>query len=102
MQVVDAEGSRVGWIHKLLAERRGDALCVTTIMIGEVALLERIIFRPRDLKLLAPRALPWDIVDRIDGRTIWLRVTKAELPQHPVYLPDVEHAPDTEIRGGAA
>lgn len=102
MKVVDSDGARIGRLRNLLAERRGEALRVTTIMIGEVALLERIVFRPRHFTLLVPRAVPWELVDHIDGRTMWLRVTRAELPQHVVQLPDNEHAPRIGIRGGAA
>jgi sporulation protein YlmC with PRC-barrel domain len=40
--VRDADGARLGRVKELNAERRGDALCVTTLIVGERAWLSRI------------------------------------------------------------
>jgi sporulation protein YlmC with PRC-barrel domain len=67
--VVDAEGTTVGRVADLVAERRGDALCVTALLVGPGALLRRIAFRRLPL-LGAPVVLriPWQQIDAIDRR----------------------------------
>lgn len=83
MKVIGADGARIGRIHDLLAEPRGEALCVATLLVGERALMQRISFRMRRrLSALQPRGVPWSQVDRIEGRVVRLRVTRDELLAH--------------------
>lgn len=42
MEVRDADGTGLGTVHELKAERRGDALCVTGLVIGEKAFISRV------------------------------------------------------------
>ena len=80
MRVVDADGARVGRIHDLLAERRGESLCVTTIAVGDLALVQRIAFRlRRDGPERHRHEIPWSWVERVDGGIVRLRVTKRAL-----------------------
>jgi sporulation protein YlmC with PRC-barrel domain len=68
-----ADGSHVGRVTDLIAERRGDTLCVTALLIGPVGLARRISFKHLGLFGLAPaRTLAWSDVARV-GDTIHLR-----------------------------
>lgn len=71
--VVQADGRTLGRVADLIAERRGEALCVTGLLIGPGALLRRIAFR-RSPFGGAPLAqfVPWEQVARVD-RQIHLR-----------------------------
>jgi sporulation protein YlmC with PRC-barrel domain len=79
MQVVDARGERLGRIAELVAQRRGDALCVTAVRIGPAALLQRVGAR-KSAWLGAPaQQIPWALVAAIDERRLRLRVAADEL-----------------------
>jgi sporulation protein YlmC with PRC-barrel domain len=72
-----ADGSHIGRVTDLITERRGDALCVTALLIGPVGLARRISFRHLGLFGLAPaRTLPWSDVARV-GDAIHLRPESA-------------------------
>lgn len=93
MKVIGADGARIGRIHDLLAEPRGESLRVTTLLVGERALMQRISFQAYShLRALQPRGVPWTQVDRIEGRVVRLRVTRAEFLAHgaapPATRPD--------------
>ena len=79
-QVVDADGVSVGRIRDLLAERRGESLCVTTIAVGELALAQRVAFRLRRKDQARHRHdIPWSLIERFDGPILRLRVKKSAL-----------------------
>lgn len=83
MKVIGADGARIGRIHDLLAAPRGESLRVTTLLVGERALMQRISFQMYShLRALQPRGIPWTQVDRIEGRVMRLRITKAEFQAH--------------------
>jgi sporulation protein YlmC with PRC-barrel domain len=42
MHVRDADGADLGTVHELKAERRGDALCVTALVVGNKAFISRV------------------------------------------------------------
>lgn len=65
--VMDVEGHRVGRVEDMLAARRGDRLCVTGLMIGPTALLERIGLLKR-----ARISIDWNDIQEV-GRVITLR-----------------------------
>lgn len=58
MEVRDANGARVGTVRELRAERRGDALCVTALVVGEEAFLSRVGWT----KIEHGREIPWERV----------------------------------------
>lgn len=102
MKVIGADGARIGRIHDLLAEPRGESLCVATLLVGERALMQRISFRMRRrLRALQPHSIPWTQVDRIEGRVMRLCVTRAEYLAHsPAHSsPPATHA-DGHADGG--
>jgi len=77
-QVVDANGAAAGRVADLVADRRGDSLCIVGLLVGPGALLRRIAFRRMPLGG-APLAqfIPWEAVARIDRR-IHLRVGRSD------------------------
>lgn len=97
--VVDSSGARVGRIRDLLAERRGDALRVTAILVGEAALLQRIAFKPdvahRFLRTPEPSLIPWSLVDHIDARAVCLRASREHAVRREAPRSDNVHAPGT-------
>ena len=95
MKVIGADGARIGRIHDLLAEPRGESLCVATLLVGERALMQRISFQMYShLRALQPRGIRWTQVDRIEGRVIRLRVTRAE------FLAQTAPPPEAHADGG--
>lgn len=79
--VVTADGRKVGRIADLTAEPRGERLCVTTLLVGPSALLQRIAFkRSRLFQFIPARAIAWSLVADV-GDVVTLRVTAAELPR---------------------
>jgi sporulation protein YlmC with PRC-barrel domain len=72
-----ADGAHVGRVTDLIAERQGDALCVTALLIGPIGLARRISFRRMALlRLVHTRTLPWTDVAGI-GDAIHLRPESA-------------------------
>lgn len=67
-EVRDADGARVGKVHELKAERRGHALCVTALVVGDKALISRVGWT----KTEHGREIPWERVAAI-GSGIVLR-----------------------------
>lgn len=79
MEVVTADGAKVGRVADLVAEAEGDALCVTTLLVGPTALLQRISFKhSRMLQRNPPIKIPWRLVAGID-KHIRLRVMSHDL-----------------------
>ncbi len=68
LEVRDADGARVGRVHELRAERRGDTLCVTALVVGEKALISRVGWT----KTEHGKEIPWERVASI-GSDIVLR-----------------------------
>jgi sporulation protein YlmC with PRC-barrel domain len=68
MDVHDADGNHLGRVQELKAERRGDALCVTTLVVGEAALLSRIGWTTTE----HGREIPWERIASV-GSGIVLR-----------------------------
>lgn len=110
-QVVDADGVKVGRIHDLLAERQGERLRVTALLLGDAALFQRILFqRRRGARLLRPRVIPWSLVAEvpgapgISGTYVRLRTTKADLKPWPEVVEEErgDVSSDTGAQGGAA
>jgi sporulation protein YlmC with PRC-barrel domain len=72
-----ADGSSIGRVTDLIAERRGDALCVTALLVGSAGLARRISFKRGALFRLAPSlTLPWTDIARV-GDAIHLRPESA-------------------------
>lgn len=68
MKVRDADGATVGTVHELKAERRGDDLCVTALVVGRRALISRVGWT----KVEHGVEIPWERVAAI-GSGIVLR-----------------------------
>jgi sporulation protein YlmC with PRC-barrel domain len=68
MEVRDADGKRLGHVRELKAERCGDALCVTGLVVGDRALLSRIGWTTSE----HGREIPWERVAAV-GSGIVLR-----------------------------
>jgi sporulation protein YlmC with PRC-barrel domain len=66
--VCDADGRDLGVLREVKAERRGDALCVTALVIGKKAWLSRIGWT----KIERGEEIPWERVASI-GSSIVLR-----------------------------
>jgi sporulation protein YlmC with PRC-barrel domain len=80
-QVIGADDRPVGRVADLIAERRGDALRVTGLLIGEKELIRRIGFRHLVPGHGTPaRRIPWHHVDAID-EAIHLQVTQIDLDE---------------------
>jgi sporulation protein YlmC with PRC-barrel domain len=61
-----ANGAHLGRVADLVAERRGDALCVTALLIGPASLVQRISFKRLPIFRVAPPSMiPWTEVARI-------------------------------------
>jgi ribosomal 30S subunit maturation factor RimM len=61
-EVVTADGRRLGRVTDLIAERRGEALCVTNMLVGERGMIQRI--GPLRFPLLSkahPYVIPWRV-----------------------------------------
>lgn len=67
--VIDGDGRAVGRVADVIAERRGESLCVTGLLVGPGALLRRIAFRrwPFGDAPLA-QFVPWERIERIERR----------------------------------
>lgn len=68
MEVRDADGKHLGHVRELKAERCGDALCVTSLIVGDRALLSRIGWTDTE----HGREIPWERVAAV-GSGIVLR-----------------------------
>jgi sporulation protein YlmC with PRC-barrel domain len=68
MDVHDANGKRLGAVQEMKAERRGDALCVTALVVGDRALLSRIGWTTTE----HGQEIPWERVASV-GSGIVLR-----------------------------
>jgi sporulation protein YlmC with PRC-barrel domain len=66
-QVRQADGTRVGRVASLVAEARGDRLCITRLVVGPAGLLARI-----GIGGVGVREIAWADVATVDG-TITLR-----------------------------
>lgn len=78
-QVITADGRRLGRVIDLVAERQGEALSVTALLVGQTGLARRIGFkRILTVSLPPPRAIPWRLVARIAG-AVHLRASAAEV-----------------------
>lgn len=63
-----ADGTHLGRVADVLAEREGDALRVTTLMIGPASLVRRISFKQAAIFRIAPhRTVPWRDVARVEN-----------------------------------
>jgi sporulation protein YlmC with PRC-barrel domain len=71
-QVITADGERIGRVVDLMARKRGEALCVTALLLGKAGLVERIGIR----HLRRPRVIAWEDVARI-GKQVELRAGAA-------------------------
>lgn len=61
-----ADGTNLGRIADLIAEREGDTLCVVALLVGPRGLTQRITFKRDALFQLAPpRRIAWSDVARI-------------------------------------
>jgi sporulation protein YlmC with PRC-barrel domain len=67
-EVIDAQGKKLGRVREVVAERRGDELCVTHFEIGMAALLER--FGPSNKS--TGRLIAWEEIAEL-GPPIRLR-----------------------------
>jgi sporulation protein YlmC with PRC-barrel domain len=67
-EVVTAEGQPVGRLVDLVAEKRGEMLRVTALLVGPVAFLARFGLGWPPFRALTPRTLPIAWVDHIDDR----------------------------------
>lgn len=62
-----ADGHDLGRVTDFLAERHGDSLCVSALIIGSAGILRRIgIFHSRAFEPMPMRQIPWHFVKRID------------------------------------
>jgi sporulation protein YlmC with PRC-barrel domain len=78
-RVVSADGQIVGRVADLTAERSGDALVVTALLVGPTAFLRRLgLGRWLPFVERRPCRVPWRAIERIDDR-IRLRVPRAAL-----------------------
>lgn len=68
LDVRDHDGHVVGTVHELKAERRGNALCVTGLLVGDTAWLTRIGWADRE----HGHEIPWERVEAV-GSEILLR-----------------------------
>lgn len=69
-RVVAADGRQLGRIVDLVAERRGERLCVTALLVGRAGLARRIgvaRWPLRRLHLAPSHRIPWRLVTRIGG-----------------------------------
>jgi sporulation protein YlmC with PRC-barrel domain len=57
-EVVSTRGDKLGRIYDFIAERRGDDLCVTHLMVGHAAWLTRFGWTRRD----NARKVPWESI----------------------------------------
>ena len=74
MQVIDAAGAHVGRVADLVAGKRGETLCVTGLLVGRSALVQRIGFTRESHP---PLEIPWELVSGITADTsIQLGVTR--------------------------
>jgi sporulation protein YlmC with PRC-barrel domain len=86
--VVTVDGATVGRVADLMADRSGDALVVTALLVGPTAFLRRVgLGRWRPFASGPSRLVPWQAVERIDGR-IHLRVTRPVLDAIQSARPD--------------
>src|SRR4051794_22926752 len=77
--VIAADGQIVGRVADLMAERSGDALVVTALLVGPTAFLRRLGLRaPWRVGDHRPCRVPWRMVERVDAR-IHLRVPRSTL-----------------------
>lgn len=73
------DGRRVGRITDLVAEARGESLCVTTLLVGSGGFLRRLTFTDRPfLKEVQAKRIPWRLVAEI-GAEVSLLVDHDEL-----------------------
>ena len=77
--VITVDGHDVGRVADLLAERRGEALRVTALLVGDMELIRRIGFRHLTRgRGIPPHEVPWRFVARI-GDHVYLRLPLARL-----------------------
>jgi sporulation protein YlmC with PRC-barrel domain len=77
-EVVTESGRRLGHVHDVRAEQRGDRLMITAVLIGRRALLEHfglgIAAGKHGTKLrTASAVVPWDAVVRLRAGTVVVR-----------------------------
>jgi sporulation protein YlmC with PRC-barrel domain len=77
-KVVTESGRRLGHVHDLRAEQRGDRLVVTAVLIGRRAYLEHfglgVDAGTQGTKLrTSARSVPWDSVVRFSSGTLIVR-----------------------------
>ncbi len=60
------DGHDLGPVIDLVAERQGDALRVTALLVGRAAVLRRIAFKDVPVGPFVSHRLPWSAVERID------------------------------------
>lgn len=77
-RVVTADGKRLGRIADLIAERRGDALCITGMRLGTQALVRRVASESVTVAYVpGGRGVPWALVASV-GREVRLTITQRE------------------------
>lgn len=80
-RVIAADGESVGRVADLVAERRGEELQVTALLVGNASLLRRIAFRRLALfRVAPPRKVPWSLIAEITD-VVRLRVVRTTLEQ---------------------
>jgi sporulation protein YlmC with PRC-barrel domain len=77
-EVVTESGQKLGHVHDVRAERRGDRLLITAILVGRRALLERfglgITHGKQGSKLrTAAGSVPWEAVVRLTSGKVVVR-----------------------------
>lgn len=84
------DGTKLGRVTDLVAERRHDSLRVTGLLVGPSGIVRRIVAaRGPFLRWTLPRFVPWDCVEKVDGE-IRLSIDLDEL--------DSRHTPKTDRR----
>lgn len=94
-RVFTADGQAIGRIADLVAERQGERLCVTRLLVGRTGLARRIGFgRSTLIHLATPWDVPWSLVVQI-GRHVQLAVDRADLAEAcAAPRPQTNKAPD--------
>lgn len=71
MRVKTSDGCNLGRVADLVAERRGDDLCVIGLLVGAGGVMRRVIARRLFFHRLAPpRFIPWELVGHLDRKIV--------------------------------
>jgi sporulation protein YlmC with PRC-barrel domain len=77
-EVVTESGQKLGHVHDVRAERKGDRLLITAVLVGPRALLERFGLGIADGKQgsklrTAAKSIPWEAVVRLASGKVIVR-----------------------------